>query len=322
MSEENDGDLRAPARLKNPYKTTSGKPWMRNSWVVYLDILGFSSLVRSAAEAGTADVLLTKLTTAIEEAKIDLMVDPEHYAKYGIREAPYAVKMFTDNVVLGFPISEDGESEFGRVLPIIGMWQYTLLKHGFFVRGGMTVGPIYMDDDIAFGKGLLDAYEAETNLARDPRIVLDSSAMDLVHQHLAFYATIADTPHNYTVLVDTDAQMFVNYLYLPIDGAEGLPEEFRLQIEQHRDLIVERLRQFSGKPGIWSKYAWVGAYHNHFCEHYKGLGHLLVDRGLLAQAPRFLHQLYKKKGHKVLRNGVVVAGQKTVWNWPKEKQPK
>jgi hypothetical protein len=82
-------------------------------------------------------------------------------------------------LVLGFPIIDDGESEFGRMIYSVGLFQYSLLRHGFFVRGGITVGPLYMDEDMVYGKGLLDAYDAECKLARDPRVVLAPAAMDL-----------------------------------------------------------------------------------------------------------------------------------------------
>jgi hypothetical protein len=294
---------------------------MRNSWVIYLDILGFRALVRSASEAGTANELLINLTAALEQAKVSSSLDPEGHSHYGLEEAPYAVKMFTDNVVLGFPIHDDGESEFGRMIYIVGLWQYALLQHGFFVRGGMAVGPVYMDDDVVFGKGLLDAYDAETTLARDPRVVLAPSAVDLIHHHLAYYANMSETPHNSSLLVDADSQLFVNYLYLPVDGAEELPDEFALGVERHRNHIIDRLQRSTGTPAIWSKYAWVGAYHNHFCSHYAGLGHLKVDLALLAQAPRFIGQIYAKKGNKVLREGIEVATKKTIWEWPVEKEP-
>jgi len=310
-----------PISLKSAYLAKSGKPWMRNSWVVYLDILGFTARLLRATADGTANQLLADLTAALNEAKVDLVIDYEEYTAYGIKEAPYAVKMFTDNVVLGFPIHDDGESEFGRMIYIIGLWQFTLGRHGFFVRGGVAVGPIYMDDDLVFGKGLIDAYEAEAKLARDPRIVLAQSAMDLIHHHLAYYASVAESPHNTALLVDADGQMFVNYLYLPVDGAEGLPKEFAQGIERHRDLIIERLQEFSADPGIWSKYAWVGSYHNHFCCHYEGLEQLKVPSSLLATAPKFLSQVYKRRGDRMFRGETEVAKLKYLGQWKIEKEP-
>lgn len=112
--------------------------------------------------------------------------------------------------VLGFPIKDDGESELGKIIYFIGLWQYTLPQHGSFVRGGITVGPIYMDDDVAFGKGLLDAYKsAESKPARDPRVALAPCAMDLVHHHLAYYAEVSESPQNFSLLFDADSQMFI-----------------------------------------------------------------------------------------------------------------
>ena len=294
---------------------------MRNSWVVYLDILGFSAQVAKATGNGTANQLLLELTTALDEAKVDLKIDYEEYAAHGIKEAPYAVKMFTDNVVLGFPIRDDGESEFGRMIDILGLWQFTLLKHGFFVRGGVTVGPVYMDDDVVFGQGLLDAYDAETKLARDPRVVLATSAMDLVHHHLAYYGKVAESPHDTALLVDADGQMFVNYLFLDFDGEDALSHQFARDIEHHRDLIVDRLKMFSDAPAIWSKYAWVGSYHNHFCDHYEGLTPLKVDPSLLAQAPKFLSQVYKREGDRMFRDGTEVAKLKPLGQWNIEREP-
>ncbi|MBA3914998.1 MAG: hypothetical protein H0X25_14345 [Acidobacteriales bacterium] len=294
---------------------------MRKSWVAFIDILGFSSLVKEATERGKANELLDEVCAALNEAKADLVVNPEDYAKYGIQVAPYAVKMFTDNVVLGFPIHDDGEGEFGRMIYIVGLWQYTLLKHGFFVRGGITVGPIFMNDDVVFGKGLLDAYETESTLARAPRVVLAPAAMDLVHHHLAYYAKVSESPHNVSLLVDADSQMFLNSLQFPIEEAEGLPDDFKNDLAHHRDLVIARLQEFSANPGIWSKYAWVGSYHNHFCTHLSGAEDLKIDSALLNQPPRFLEQLYARKGQKMFRGGEEVATLKYLTQWEVEKEP-
>ena len=309
----------APSKLRSPYKSRSGKAWMRTSWVIYMDILGFSTRIKQATEGGTATELLTELTTALDEAKRQIMLEAGDDSRLGSGEAPYAVKMFTDNVVLGIPIMDDGESELGRIIYLIGLWQYTLLKHGFFTRGGVAVGPIYMDGDVAFGNGLLDAHEAESKLARDPRIVLAPSAVKRVEHHLAYYSEVEGAPHNSSLLIDADSQMFVNYLFFPIDGAEGLPSEFVADVQHHRSLVIDNLTKYSANPGIWSKYAWVGAYHNYFCGHYPGLAHLKIDRKLLAQAPRRLRQLYKLKGKKVLRDGNEVASKK--FDWKVEPEP-
>jgi len=309
------------AKFKNPYRTSKDKPWMRQSWIVFLDILGFSSSVLKATANGTAGELLFRLSRALEEAKRDLIPDPNDYLRYGIRDAPYVVKVFTDNIVLGFPIRDDGESEFGRMISIVGLYQFSLLKHGFFIRGGITAGQLYMDEDMVFGKGLLDAYEAESKLARDPRVVLAPAAMDLVHHHLAYYSNVAETPHNTSLLVDSDSQLFLNYLFFPVDGAEEIPNQFLDDLKLHGELIRDCLKEFASDPGIWPKYAWAGAYHNFFCSKFVNASELLIAPALLSQAPRQLGEIYRRKGNKMYRGDEEVARFKPLSEWKVEREP-
>ncbi|HET6929191.1 MAG TPA: hypothetical protein VFI45_02630 [Candidatus Acidoferrum sp.] len=309
------------AKLKNPYRTSKDKPWMRQSWVVFLDILGFSAKILKATADGSAADLLSRLSAALQEAKRDLIPDPNDYLPYAVQDAPYVVKLFTDNIVLGFPIRDDGESEFGRMIQIVGLYQFSLLKHGFFIRGGITAGQLYMDEDMAFGKGLLDAHEAESKLARDPRVVLAPEAMDMVHHHLAYYADVAETPHNISLLVDSDGQLFLNYLFFPIDGSEEIPEEFLSDLRLHGGLIRACLEEFSSDPKVWPKYAWAGAYHNFFCGKFLNASELRIDPALLRQEPRQLGEVYRREGRKMFRGGEEVARFKSLKEWKVEKEP-
>jgi hypothetical protein len=307
--------------LSNPYRTSKNKQWMRQSWVVFLDILGFSSRVLRAADDGTSGDLLAKLSQALKEAKRDLIPDPNDYLRYGIRQAPYVVKLFTDNIVLGFPIHDDGEEEFGRMISVVGLYQFVLIKHGFFIRGGITAGQLYMDEDMVFGKGILEAHAAESKLARDPRVVLGPAAMDLVHHHLVYYATVSETPHNTCLLVDSDGQLFLNYLFFPIDGAEEIPEQFLNDVKHHGELIRGCLRQFASDPAVWPKYAWAGAYHNFFCNKFLNASELLIDSSLFSQSPRKLNEVYRRGDHKIYRGEEEVARFKGLFEWKVEREP-
>ncbi len=308
-------------KFRNPYRTSNDEPWMRQSWVVFLDILGFSSRVLKATADGSAGKLLMKLSGALEEAKRDLIPDPNDYLQYGIQDAPYVVKLFTDNIVLGFPIHDDGESEFGRMISIVGLYQFSLLKHGFFIRGGITAGQVYMDEDMVFGKGLLDAYETESKLALDPRVVLAPTATDLVHHHLLYYSNVAETPHSTSLLVDSDAQLFLNYLIFPIDDADEIPEQFLSDLKLHGELIRSCLKEFASDPKVWPKYAWAGAYHNFFCGKFVNASELLIDPALLSQPPRQLGEIYRRKGDKMYRGDEEVARFKRLDEWKVEREP-
>ena len=125
-------NLSTKQTLKNPYHTESGKPWIRKSWVVFIDILGFKDEVREATRTNEQSVLLNRLMVALEEAK-DYLYYGHHFAEqYGDGYAPFMIKFFTDNLILGFPVRDDGESEFGQAIFVIALYQFTLLKYGFW----------------------------------------------------------------------------------------------------------------------------------------------------------------------------------------------
>jgi hypothetical protein len=96
------------------------------------------------------------------------------------------LKASTDNVVLGHPIKRGGELEFGHLISDVALLQIGFAYEGFFVRGGLAVGDLYMDEDIVLDMGLLDAYEAEQT-AVWPRVTLAESAVQLVRQYLEYY---------------------------------------------------------------------------------------------------------------------------------------
>jgi hypothetical protein len=54
-------------------------------------------------------------------------------------------KSFTDNVLLAHPrFSKDMEAEFGFILWSILEYQFEMALKGFFIRGGLSVGPLFV----------------------------------------------------------------------------------------------------------------------------------------------------------------------------------
>jgi hypothetical protein len=250
---------------KHPYYQANGVPKTKKSVVVFCDILGFSEEMRRAYIEGRADELLIKLRSALTESYELLRY--ESSISIGFSRA-YATKTFTDNIVIGFPITRDGESEMGNALLHLGSMQLKLVQSGFFIRGGIAIGDLYIDNDIVYGNGLIDAYKAESQLARDPRIILTESAIEYLHMHLSYYAEVEDSPQYRELLRDVDGQIFFNYL----DGiliAEYEHGPFYEELLKHKAIVEEKLEEFANNPIIWSKYAWVANYHNYFCDQYK-----------------------------------------------------
>ena len=203
----------------------------------------------------------------------------------------WALKTFTDSMVLAHPIcwpGESGEPEFGHVVSDIALLQLGLANDGFFVRGGVAAGDLYIDDEIVFGVGLLDAYEAERQ-ADVPRVVLASSAVALVERHLRYYASAEAAPQNDSLLVDADNHLFVNYLdSCWLDRTEPPMVEW---LGAHRDVVAERLNRHQSERRVWAKYAWVARYHNYICTSMPGAGAQVLDESLSALEPRRLQDV-------------------------------
>lgn len=190
-----------------------------------------------------------------------------------------AFRAFTDNIVIGHPIHEDGEVELGNVFYDLSNFQIFMTMEGFFVRGAIAIGDLYVDDIAVFGDGLIEAYEAETTLARDPRIVLAPSAQAAVNRHLEYYGHGAHAPQNRDLLRDSDGQYFVNYLetLFPGDGYS-----YQKELAVHKGRIEEKLAGFRSRPPIWAKYLWAANYHNYSCDH-----HSCVDDSLKIDTKNF-----------------------------------
>lgn len=250
------------SKSRNPY-VGKGGPKLKHSVVAFIDILGYADLVRESRASNTDAQLLSKLHRALKQSRRH--VDPRRSGSFVRKisnEDFSAFRSFTDNIVIGHPIWEDGEIELGSVFNDLSYFQMILTMEGFFVRGAIAIGGLYMDDIAVFGPGLIEAYEAEETLARDPRIVLTKSAKDAVAQHLKYYGRGSHAPQVRDLFKDTDGQLFVNYLDTVFADDGHL---FRDELMRHKRAIEASLTKYRHRPQVWSKYMWTANYHNYFC---------------------------------------------------------
>ena len=196
----------------------------------------------------------------------------------------YALKAFTDNIALGWPISNDAERELTGTLNMLARFQMEMVLEGFFVRGAVSVGDCYLDEVVVFGEALLEAHNGESKTARDPRIIMAGSAVSEAKKHFNYYV---HPRYNRYLLQDADGQWFVNYLECAIH--KQLP--YQQMLLAHKSMVEQRLVQHKKDPPIWSKYAWVAGYHNYFCRSYpQYLGsELRIDMELLHTTPGSIH---------------------------------
>lgn len=234
--------------------------------VAYMDILGYSEAIRASEAAGTQQAELRTLHKAMMSGRqwLEDGDDPPELKEF-MKKDFYALKAFTDNIVIGWPVRDDAEVEFGSAFFKLGAFQFEMAISGYFMRGGLAVGEAYVDDIAVFGGALIEAYDGESKVARDPRIILTPTAIAAANQHLTYYTNKRHAPHVRELVKDADGQWFLNYLECVL-WAEDEQGPFYEEFARHKMAVEEKLRFYKDTPAIWSKYAWVAGYHNYFCD--------------------------------------------------------
>lgn len=262
--------------MANPY--SDGKRVnVLNSAVVYLDILGVKAALRSGTSLARQRRDATALRRALDRCWPELV--PRHEEDLSLLKA----SAFTDNVVVGIPIRADlafEEGDLGSALLQVAAFQLEMVLCGYPLRGAIDVGALYLDDQMAWGTGLLKSYAAEQEHALEPRVILTRSALKLVYKHLRYYGQVEESPHFLELLIDRDGRPFINYLEASDVGDGFGPEPS--DIVKHRKVVLNGLEKYRGDRAIHSKFVWMAHYHNYFCSLYRRLKRLTIQSTLLS----------------------------------------
>ncbi len=157
-------------------------------------------MIVNSSKNGYGNNLLTEINYLINKNKQCII--PNKYSKGKI-------KIFTDNMVVAYPIKGDGEKELDEILENVAEYQFKLSLEGLFVRGGISMGDFYINEDIVFGPALLDAHNTESKIACYPRIILDNNTVSKVQTYMNHYDV---APQKNKILIDNDGNWFLNYL--------------------------------------------------------------------------------------------------------------
>nr|WP_280971281.1 hypothetical protein [Cupriavidus gilardii]WDE72542.1 hypothetical protein [Cupriavidus gilardii] len=239
---------------------SNGKPVHRLSYCAFLDVLGFSARIADSYRDETHNELLERFHGILARYIATLRETRDEYSML-------YHKSFTDNVVLAHPrYSSDMEAEFGAILEAISQYQLQMALNGFFVRGGLAVGRLFIDDNSAYGEALIEAYRLESTIATNPIVVLCDHTMDLVDVHVKYYAG-ESAPQLQDVLKGPDGRYFLNYL----TGCAEFDDDGDVHLDvtslrRHKEQIESSLQAYATVPAVFAKFTWLASYHNYFCD--------------------------------------------------------
>lgn len=243
----------------------SDPPQLKKSFVCFADILGFSQLSKEAIDSGKGDEFLFKIRNALNSAYEGVR---ENSSSSLSSDRFFSIKIFTDNIVVGYPIDWPtislGESELGHMFRTFSQFQLNLALAGYLVRGGIAFGDHYMDDDIVFGDALLAAAK-EDNGGGAPKITFSASAVEVLRHHLGFYGRAEYSPQSSELLQEQDGSVFINYLENAFMAFPDGPIFFEI-FENHRKTLLSGFEKYSAVPAVQAKYEWAIRYHNFVCD--------------------------------------------------------
>ena len=130
-------------------------PSLRKAIICYADILGFRAETKRAFASGEATQFLRRIKGALDVAYGKVR---EAQNAGGTDSSIFDMKVFTDNVVVAYPVHDQdielGEGELGIIMMLFSEVQASLAADGFLIRGAIAFGDHYQDDDIAYGPAL------------------------------------------------------------------------------------------------------------------------------------------------------------------------
>jgi hypothetical protein len=228
----------------------------RRSVFTFIDILGF----RQIAEKGKPEDIKELLETLQREAKPDDKIADDLEMSF---------LTFSDSTVRVVPLDSKSNKKFPggilwqELLSLVFL-QSRMVRQGCFIRGGLTVDDIYIDNGMVFGPAIIKAYTLESEFAVYPRIVVDPAVFPLFEKEPLLKHHDTDTEWEYLQKVirrDSDGLYFVDYIsgILTEFDEEGMEFEF---LATHKEIVLENAAAHKGLNKVAAKYLWLANYHN------------------------------------------------------------
>lgn len=173
----------------------------------------------------------------------------------------FEIKVFSDNIVIAQKLQEEIVStQIISMLNLISLLQFeSFFQFDFPLRGGITIGDLYIDDSVVWGTGLIEAYQIENGLANYPRVIVSQKVIDrydnCLDKSLNMYAMIKQ---------DHDGYWFADYLTAAPD--------IRLIPQISASLAQKASLHANEDERVKQKINWIISYFNSYC-------HQFSDRG-------------------------------------------
>ncbi len=263
-------------------------PEYKEHFVAFLDILGFKSLLKNASceELYSIFEVLHKKTSGRRNQN-GVEIQAYNHIHHTI---------LSDSVIVY--IKSDIDDAFAALLDVCTKLQYSLANRDkpILLRGGITVGDLFYENDIIYGVGLASAYLLENNLAKFPRIIFTGDTLDRGLKNTKYMFTSMEgiiRPYQ----EDGDALYYIDYLSPDFWNTDTLIKYY----DRLLDMCSQQLNQ-PIEEGLRAKYLWLKSKidnaietHDSVSEHYRKLKEQKQEQEMMEYNRRF--SIYSKQFH-------------------------
>lgn len=232
----------------------------RPAVITFLDILGFRERVSRSQDATEIAGILSRLRefSGVDDGGDEALIQGSEFTQS---------IAFSDSIVRIRFI--DAELRSGALfMEIINLLhvQGEMLSEDVLLRGGITVGQVYLDGNKVFGPGFNRAYDLESQFANVPRIVIGPEAFSALRHDERLVAEDHEADEDIAYIrqclkLGDDGLWFIDYLAAfrsEMDEPERHPE----LVERHRALIIAGATSAPGHSRVLQKYLWLAHYLN------------------------------------------------------------
>ena len=243
--------------------------------VAFIDILGFSSLVKNSINDNEQ---LEQISFALEEfsqlrlketwRKAEILIEVEEDAQKKGLDDYYVDSMarcycLSDSVIITINAEEKIDERFSALVTMMSKIGAELLGRGILIRGAISIGKMYVDPNRnsikVFGPALIEAYELERDEARLPRIILSENAIKKLTYPL--YSKSKRQPyHQYIDRYPDGCTGFDQLIFLQVmNNTEDVisQKDWRILRDNIKNSIIQGLDTHFCNSHVYNKYAWL-----------------------------------------------------------------
>lgn len=176
--------------------------------VAFLDILGFKNIIDKTANSVEESSKVLEILKSFEKIKES---NNECEKEFFGRE----VSFFSDSIVISYPLTTEG-GLYHIMMDLIHIQLESFFSNILF-RGGIAIGKLYHKGNIVFGPGMIEAYNLECKIAKDPRIVINFDTIETgIVKTCPVGSTIKNETGNIEQLILSDPEVKELYYLDPL----------------------------------------------------------------------------------------------------------